>query len=89
MKVSGDKCHLMFFSNVKNISITQKIDNELIIESPEEYLLGVILHETLSFKAHITSLCKSASKKLHVLSSIAYYMNSEKLENVMRPFILS
>ena len=42
MKVSGDKCHLMFFSNVKNISITQKIDNELILESPEEYLLGVI-----------------------------------------------
>ena len=36
MKVNGEKCHLMFFRNVKGTNIKIKIDNELIHESSEE-----------------------------------------------------
>ena len=89
MKVNGEKCHLMFFSNVQSTSITIKINNELIHESPEEKLLSVILDKTLSFKVHVASLYKKANQKLHALSRIAHYMDSEKLKHVMKAFILS
>ena len=46
MRVDGEKCHLMFFSNVlfKSNKITIKINNKLIHESLEEKLLGVICY---------------------------------------------
>ena len=50
LKVNGEKCHLMFFSNVQNTSVTIKINNELIHENREEKLLGVILDKTLPLK---------------------------------------
>ena len=40
MKVNKEKCHLMFFSNLKNTNITIKINNELIHESSEEKLVS-------------------------------------------------
>ena len=42
MKLNGDKCHLMFFSSVKNTNLSIRIDNEVIAESSEEKLLGLI-----------------------------------------------
>ena len=89
MKVNAEKCHLMFFSNTKSTNIEIKINNEVIHESPEEKLLGIIFDKTLSFKAHVTSLYKKANQKLHALSRIAHYMDSEKLKHVMKAFILS
>ena len=89
MKVNAEKCHLMFFSNTKSTNIEIKINNEMIHESPEEKLLGIIFDKTLSFKAHVTSLYKKANQKLHALSRIAHYMDSEKLKHVMKAFILS
>ena len=77
MKVNAEKCHLMFFSNSKSTNIEIKINNEVIHESPEEKLLGIIFDKTLSFKAHVTSLYKKANQKLHALSRIAHYMDSE------------
>ena len=55
MKVNGEKCPPMFFSNVKSTNIEININNEVIQESSEERLLGVILDKTLSLKAHVTS----------------------------------
>ena len=89
MKINGEKCPLIFFSNMKNTDITINIDNELIHESSEETLLCVILDKTSSFKAHVLSLYKKANQKLHARSRISYYMDSEKLKNIMKAFILS
>ena len=89
MKVIGENCHLMYFSNVQSTSIAIQINNEIIHESPEENLLGDTLDKTLSFEAHVTSLYKRANQKLHALSRIAHYMDSEKLKSVMKAFILS
>ena len=35
-KLNGDKCHLMFFSSIKNINLSIRIDKEVIAESSEE-----------------------------------------------------
>ena len=40
-------------------------------------------------KAHVPSPCRKASQKLHALSRIAHYMDSEKLKYVMTAYILS
>ena len=89
LKVNAEKCHLMYFSNVQSTSIAMQINNEVIQEIPEEKLLGVTLDKTLSFKAHVTSLYKKANQKLHALSRIAHYTDSEKLKSVIKAFILS
>ena len=78
-----------FFSNIQSTGIVIQINNELIHESPEEKLLGGTLDKTLRFKAHVTSLYKKANQKLHALSRIAHYMDSEKLKSFMKAFILS
>ena len=40
IKVNGEKCHLMFFSNVQNTSITIKCNNELIRVQKKSRLHG-------------------------------------------------
>ena len=89
---SEDQCGEMppnVSSNTKSTNIEIKINNEVIHESPQEKLLGVVLDNTLSFKAYATSLYKKANQMLHALSRIAHYMDSEKLKNVMKAFNIS
>ena len=88
MKLNGDKCHLMIFSQKSN-DLSIKIGSTTIIESTEEKLLGVTLDKQLSFKTHVKSLCKKAGQKLHALSCISYLLDTEKLKHIMRAFILS
>ena len=78
----------MFFSNAKNTNITTNTNYEVIHESSEEKLLGVIFDKTLTFNTHVTSLYKKTSQKLYALSIIAHYMDPEKLKRVMRAFIV-
>ena len=89
MKVNAEKYHLIFFSNTKSTNIEIKINNEVIHESPEEKLLDIIFDKTLSFTAHATSLYKKENQKPHALSRIAHFMDSEKLNHIMKAFILS
>ena len=51
MKVSGEKCRLMFFSNVQNTSITIKISNESIHESREEKLTSCYIKQNFIFQS--------------------------------------
>ena len=41
------------------------------------------------FEHHITSLCRKASQKLHVLARIAHYMDFEKRRFLMKAFVIS
>ena len=60
-----------------------------IKESKEEKLLGVILDKTLCFKQQVRSICKKAGQKLHALSRISHFLDTEQLKRIMRAFILS
>ena len=88
LRLNGEKCHLMIFGEKSN-DLSIKIGNTTIKESTEEKLLGVTLDKQLSFKTHVQSLCKKASQKLHAISRISYLLDTEKLRQVMRAFILS
>ena len=89
MKVNEEKCHPMFFSNVKSTIIKINISNELIHENSKQKLLAVMLDKTLSLKAHVASFYKKANQKLHALSRIAHYMDPEKLNHITKASILS
>ena len=60
-----------------------------IRESKEEKLLGMILDKTFCFKEQVKSICKKAGQKLHALSRISLFLDTEQLKRIMRAFILS
>ena len=70
MKANADKCHLLVIGNYE---VSANI-NEFEIES-----------STPSFEHHITSLCKKANQKLHVLcackNSPLYRLRKTKILN--------
>ena len=89
MKLNEDKCHLMIFGAKGSNETTIKIGEACVKESTEENLLGITFDQSLSFKQYGQPLCKKASQKLHALARISRYMDTEKLQRLMRAFVLS
>ena len=89
MKLNEDKCHLMSFGAKGNNEISIRIGEACVKESTEENLLGITFDQSLFFKHHVKALCKKAGQKLHALARISRYMDTEKLQQLMRAFILS
>ena len=56
-------------------------------ESTEENLLGITFDQSLSFKEHVKTLCRKAGQKLHALARVSCYMDTEKLQLLMRAFV--
>ena len=64
--------------------------NEFEIESSKkEKLIGTSIDTALFFEYHMTSLCKKASQKFHVLARVAHYMDFEKRRSLMKAFVIS
>ena len=49
----------------------------------------MILDKTLCFKQQVKSICKKAGQKLHALSRISHFLDTEQLKRIVRAFILS
>ena len=86
MKANADKYHLLVTDNYE---VSANINEFEIESSKKEILLGISLDTTLSFGHHITSPCKKASQKLHVLARIARYTDFEKRRSLMKAFVIS
>ena len=84
MKANANNYHLLVSSNE---SSTAKIEDFSIKSSTEEKVLVVKLDSNLSFKNHVTSLCKKTRQKLHALARISHYMDLTKRRNIMKAFI--
>ena len=82
-----DKCHLLI-TNHRN-EVSANIEGEIIEGSKSVKLLGVYVDNKLDFNDHVSNLCKKATFKLHALSSVAHYMNTDKLRLTMKAFIES
>ena len=89
MKPNEDICHLMVFDAKGGNEIAIKIGEACVKESTEEDLLGVTFDQSLSFNEHAKTLCRKAGKKLHDLALVSCYVDTEKLQHWMRPFVLS
>ena len=86
MKPNGDKYHLLVKTE-KSVSIN--IDGSNVENKKEQKLLGIKFDSSLSFKGHITSLCKKSSQKLHALARIVNYIDLPKRKVLMKTFITS
>ena len=86
MVANADKCHLLT-STSEEVSV--KIENEIIKNSLQEKLLGIVIDNRLTLEPHIENICKKAGQKLHALARIANYMNITKKRSIMNAFILS
>ena len=62
MRLNEEKCHLMTF-NISSTNTSIHVGNAQIKESSEEKLLGVTLDKHLTFKPHVSNLCKKAIRK--------------------------
>ena len=80
------KCHILVTGNHE---VSANINEFEIESSKKEKLLGILIDTTLSFKHHVTSLCKKASQKLLALARIAHYMDFKKRRFLMKAFVTS
>ena len=83
---NADKYHLLT-STSEDLGV--KIENEIIKNSLQEDLLGIVIDNRLTLEPHVENLCKKAGQKFHALARIANYMNIIKKHSIMNAFILS
>ena len=62
MKLNHDKCHFLISGNIKE-HLWAKVGNELIWESAEEKLLGVMIDKNLNFNSHLAKYVKKLVRK--------------------------
>ena len=72
-----------------NNTVKTKIGEFDIANSQSEKLLGVKFAQKLSLDDHISELCKKASRKIHALSRLAWYINISKRHILMYAFFKS
>ena len=75
LKVNADKFHFLVSASQE---VSLNINTFKIKNSDCEKLLGVKFDSKLRFDQHITDLCRTASRKIHVLARVTPFMNSSK-----------
>ena len=87
MKANPVKSHLLLSS--KNLSLSAKIDSNVINNENNVKLLAITFDNDLSFNKHVSSLCNKAMQKWLAISRISGYMILEKHGLLMKAFIQS
>ena len=75
--------------NVDYPDLSIKVGNDIVHNSTQVKLLGIVFDTALNFDAHISKLCKKANQKCHALLRVSKYMSNDKLRIVMNSFIIS
>ena len=77
MKANPDKFHIHLSSsqNELNDNITTINNDNIILNEGSEKLLGITIDNKLTFKDHVSNICKKASQKLHALARVSQYMD--------------
>ena len=88
MKLNPEKCHFII-SGHKHEVVFANIDQNIIWESSNQKLLGVILDKDLKFDKHISFICKKAGRKLNALARITRFLSQEKRRVLMKSFVES
>ena len=88
MILNQSKCHFLISgpeTSVQQMHIA--VGEEIIWESSQEKLLGVLLDKLLKFHEHVIDICRKASSKLSALTKFARVMSFVKKINLMNAFV--
>ena len=88
MKLNADKCHLLV-GGYKHECMISTVDNQHIIKTLKEKLLGVLLDKDLNFDAHVNSIYKKACQKLNALVRLCKILPFHKRRSNMKAFVES
>ena len=89
LKANPGKFQFMVLGNKDERSFNIHINNVQIKNSNKVTLLGIKIDKNLTFKKHISELCRRASCKLHTLGRIRKYLTVEKAKLLANVFINS
>lgn len=91
MIANPDKFKAILISkNRSNLSGKEvKIKNQVIETQREVESLGVTIDDKLSFKSHISGLCKSAGGKLNALKRLSSYLDSKIRKYYTNAYVIS
>ena len=87
MKANPEKFQFMILSKTRRPKCNLLIDSNVVIESADVELRGLIIDNKLSFEKHIARLCQTASYKLHALRGIRKYLTLEKVRVLENAFV--
>ena len=91
MIANPSKFHAILLS--KNCSLTDRIPikiKENPIESETQVdLLGLKIDNRLSFKSHISAICKKAAKQLNTLKRLGSFLNISQSKVLAQSFIMA
>ena len=91
MIANPSKFHAILLS--KNCSLTDRVPikiKENLIESETQVdLLGLKIDNHLSFKSHISAICKKAVKQLNALKRLGSFLNISQREVLAQSFIMA
>ena len=85
IKLNKDKCHFIVSNNVTE-HLLAKVGDELIWESCEEKLLGVIIDKNLYFNSHLPTLCKNVGQQVTALTRIVMLLPLYKRRLILKTF---
>lgn len=87
-KLNEDKWHFLVSGNIHE-HLWIKAGSELIWESSEEKLLGIIIDKNLNFNSHLKKLCKKASGKVSALARVAKLLPFFRRRMLLKSFVES
>ena len=73
MKVNTNKCHLII-PGKKNEQMWAKLYRDIVWESNDVKLLGIILDNNLKFDGHMSNICSKTNRKLSPLTRVAKFL---------------
>ena len=88
MKPNETKCHLLAPSRTPEMLWIQ-VGEQIIWESRQERLLGVMVDRGLTFKEHVQNLCKKTGGKVTALARLVKILSMDKKKILMAAFIES
>ena len=87
MKANPKKFQFTILSKTMQLEYNLFIGSNVIKESADVELLGLIINNKLSFEKHIAKLCQTASCKLHALRRIRKHLTLEKARVLENAFV--
>ena len=89
MKANPEKFQFMILRKTRRPEFDLLIDSNVIKESADVEILGVIADNKLNFEKHIGKLCQTVSYKLHVLKRLRKYLTLKKPRVLGNAFVNS